>query len=262
MNTKQEKNLLSAMWSWFSMTCIHCARLAWHFGIFLFVIAAVVITVFRFWLPALVDRKAEVENFLTKQIGQPVVIGEMAADWRGLYPALHARKLALKDSDGENIVQLSLDELSLYLDIIPLIQGKFVFREINLKSPVVHVSRSAEGDIYIGKFKAPPPKEGRLALFFRQEKVSITDGRFTWHDHLLNENVFAVSGINFSMENVGKRHFLEGSVMLPTVSEDAVSVSFDIRGNIPQLQSWNGNISTQLSDIEFSRLPRILHEKL
>ena len=262
MNTKQEKNLLSAMWSWFSMTCIHCARLAWHFGIFLFVIAAVVITVFRFWLPALVDRKAEVENFLTKQIGQPVVIGEMAADWRGLYPALHARKLALKDSDGENIVQLSLDELSLYLDIIPLIQGKFVFREINLKSPVVHVSRSAEGDIYIGKFKAPPPKEGRLALFFRQGKVSITDGRFTWRDHLLNENVFAVSGINFSMENVGKRHLLEGSVMLPTVSEDAVTVSFDIRGNIPQLQSWNGNISTQLSDIEFSRLPQILHEKL
>jgi uncharacterized protein (TIGR02099 family) len=262
MNTKQEKNLLSSMWTWFSMTCIHCARIAWHFGIFLFVIAAVVITVFRFWLPALVDRKAEVENFLTNQIGQPVVIGEMAADWRGLYPALHARKLALIDPDSKDVVQLSLDELSLYLDIIPLIQGKFVFREINLKSPVVHVSRSTEGDIYIGKFKAPTPKKGRLALFFQQQKVSITDGRFTWQDHLLKENLFAVSSINISMENAGKRHLLEGSAMLPGVSEDAVSVSYDIRGNMPELQSWSGNITTQLRGIEFSRLPGILHEKL
>ena len=262
MNNKQEKSLLHATWSWFTMTCIHCARIAWHFGVLLFVVAAVVITVFRFWLPALVDRKAEVESFLTKQIGQPVVIGEMAADWQGLYPALHARKLALKDPAGANDVLLSLDELSLFLDIIPLIQGKLVFREINLKSPVVHVSRSAEGEIYIGKFKAPPPKKGRLALFFQQQKVSITDGRFTWQDHFLDEKEFDISGINFTMENTGKRHVLEGSARLPNGAADDVSVSIDLHGNIAELDTWSGNFSARLNELEFSVLPGIVYEKL
>lgn len=262
MNTKQEKSLLSAMWSWFSMTCIHCARIAWHFGVLLFVFAAVIITVFRFWLPALVDRKAEVETFLTNQIGQSVVIGEMAADWRSLYPSLHARKLALKDAAGEKDVQLSLGELSLYLDIVPLIQGRLVFREIILKSPVMHVSRSEDGEIYIGKFKAPAPKKGRLALFFQQQKVSITDGRFTWHDHFLKEKEFDISNINFAMENTGKRHVLEGSVKLPKESAEAVSVSFDLHGNIPEPETWSGSTTTRLSGIEFSALPGIVNEKL
>jgi uncharacterized protein YhdP len=150
MTTRPEKNHLTAIWTWFSMTCIHCARMTWYLGVMMFVVAAVAITVFRFWLPALIDRKAEVEDFLTRQIGHSVVIGELAADWQGLYPALHARKIVFKDPEGEKDILLSLDEMSLYLDIVPLIQGKFVFREIRLERPVIKVSRSPEVILCIG----------------------------------------------------------------------------------------------------------------
>ena len=261
MTTKLENNYLSAVWAWFTMTCIHCARIAWYMGVMLFVVVAVATTVFRFWLPALVDRKAEVENFLTSQIGQSVVIGELAADWQGLYPALHARKLVLKNPEGENDVLLSLDEMSLYLDIVPLIQGNFVFREIILKRPVINVSRSPEGDIYIGGFKAPPPKKGRLALFFQQQKLTISDGRFTWHDHFLHEKEYDINNINFSMKNVGRRHLLEGSASLPNTVTDTLSVSFDIHGHILEQDTWSGNISTRLSEVNLATLPGILNEK-
>ena len=261
MTDKPETNLLSDIWTWITITCIHCARVTWYLGVVLFVVVAVAITVFRFWLPALVDRKAEVEDFLARQIGHEVSIGEMAADWQGLYPALHAKELVLKDPEGKNDVLLSLDELSLYLDIVPLIQGNFVFREVSLKRPVINVSRSPEGDIYIGKFKAPAPKEGRLALFFQQQKLSITDGRFTWHDHYLHEKEFDISNINFSMENMGRRHLLEGSARLPNTVTDTVTVNFDIHGQVLEPDSWSGNISAHLSEINLSSLPGVLNEK-
>lgn len=262
MRSKQETNLLAGLWSWFSITCIHCARVAWYFGVMLFVVAAVAITIFRFWLPALVDRKAEVETYLTKQIGQTVVIGEMAADWRGLYPSLYARKLVLKDASGKEDVQISLGELRLDLDIVPLLQGKLVFRQIALKNPVIHVSRSPEGEFYIGKFKAPPPKKGRLATLFRQHKVTISDGRFIWHDHFLKEKNFIVTDINFSMKNKGKRHIFEGSVKLPESLGKVVSTKFDIHGNVLEMDSWNGSLSSKISDLELSGLPGIVNEKL
>ncbi|NOY16800.1 MAG: TIGR02099 family protein [Gammaproteobacteria bacterium] len=262
MRSKQESNLLAGLWSWFSITCIHCARVAWYFGVILFVVAAAAITIFRFWLPALVDRKAEVETYLTKQVGQSVVIGEMAADWQGLYPSLHARKLALKDASGKKDVQLSLDELRLDLDIVPLLQGKLVFRQITLKNPVIHVSRSPEGEFYIGKFKAPTPKKGRLATLFRQYKVTISGGRFIWHDHFLKEKEFKVTDINFSMENKGKRHIFKGSVKLPESTTKEVSIKFDIHGNIPEIDSWDGRLSAKISDLEFSGLPGIVNERL
>jgi uncharacterized protein YhdP len=113
MTNKSEKSLLSASWAWFSMTCMHCARMTWYLGVVLFVVAAVAITVFRFWLPALVDRKAEVENFLTNQIGHAVVIEELSAQWQGLYPSLHASKLVLKNAEGKQDAHLSLGELKL-----------------------------------------------------------------------------------------------------------------------------------------------------
>ena len=261
MRSKQETNLLAGLWSWLSITCMHCARIAWYFGVMLFVVAAAAITIFRFWLPALVDRKAEVETYLTNQIGQSVVIGEMAADWQGLYPSLHARKLALKDADGKEDVHLSLDELRLDLDIIPLLQGKFVFKQITLKNPVVHVSRTAEGEFYIGKIKAPPPKEGRLAILFNQHKVNISDGHFIWHDHFLKEKEFTVTDINLSMENIGKRHVLRGELGLPKNVAQAMSLNFDLKGNVLDISTWKGQFNTKLSEVELSALPGILNEK-
>ncbi|MCK5360462.1 MAG: hypothetical protein KAJ95_07535, partial [Gammaproteobacteria bacterium] len=261
MTTRPEKDHLTAIWTWFSMTCVHCVRMIWYLGVMLFVVVAVAITVFRFWLPALVDRKAEVESFLTSQIGHSVVIGELAADWRGLYPALHASKIVFKDPEGEKDILLSLDEMSLYLDIVPLIQGKFVFREISLKRPVIKLSRSPEGDIYIGKFKAPAPKKGRLALFFQQQKLTISEGQFSWHDHFLHEKEFIIKNINFSMENAGRRHLLKGSARLPNTLTDTITASFDINGHILEPDTWTGNINTSLSEINLSTLPGILNEK-
>jgi uncharacterized protein (TIGR02099 family) len=262
MRSTQETNLLADLWKWFSISCIHCARIAWYFGLTLFVIAVVAITIFRFWLPALVDRKAEVETYLTKQIGQSVVIGEMAADWQGLYPSLHARKLALKDASGKEDVQLSLDELRLDLDILPLLNGKLVFRQITLKNPVIHVSRSPEGEFYIGSFKTPPPKKGRLAMLFRQYKIAITDGRFIWHDYFLEEKEFVITDINLSMENKGRRHVFEGLVKLPESVMKEVSLKFDIFGNIPDIDTWNGKLNYKISELELSALPGIVNEHL
>lgn len=261
MNTKQEKTLLTAMWSWFSTTCIHCARILWYLGILLFVVSAVAITIFRFWLPALVDRKAEVEQFLTNQVGQTVVIGEMAAQWQGLYPSLHASKLVLKDAEGRQDVLLSLGELRLDLDILPLLQGKFVFREITLKKPVIRVSRSPEGDFYIGNFRAPPPKEGRLALLFSQHKVNISKGHFIWHDHYLQEQEFVITDINLAMQNIGKRHLIKGSLGLPVNVAEAVTLNFDIKGKVLDISTWKGQLNTRLSEVELSALPGILNEK-
>jgi uncharacterized protein (TIGR02099 family) len=260
MKDETGKSLLHTLWLWGHRISMHFARLTWYLVVTVLVIAAAAITIFRFWLPALAERKAEVESFLSSQIGQSVVIGEMGADWTGLYPSLNARQLVLKTSDGKQDLKISLDELRLDMDIVPLLQGRLVFREITLKKPVLHVTRTEDGDIFIGEFKAPPPKKQRLAQLFRQHRVNIIDGSFSWHDQFLKEKSFVINDIQLKMNNRSRRHMLEGSLGLPGKVAEQFSVSIDVTGNISEPSTWSGVLAGRINELNLAGLPGILRE--
>ena len=205
MSVESDKMFLRAIWTWFTLTCVHCARVAWYIGIILFVLATVALTVFRYWLPALSERKAEIETFVSQQIGQQVTVGAMSADWRGLYPSLHIKDLTLHAEDGKD-EKIGLEELSLSLDLVPLLQGRFVFRQVTLQKPRIEIVRTADGEIHIGHLPSLTRKDGKpdrniFDILFQQRIVVIEDGIIEWRDELLEEPPLRLSDVNIGLES-------------------------------------------------------------
>jgi len=266
MNVESDKMYLRAMWTWFTLTCVHCARIAWYLGIVLFVAATVALTVFRYWLPALSERKVEIETFVSQQIGHKVTIGEMSADWRGLYPSLHIKDLLLHGEDGRE-EKLSLEELSLTLDLVPLLQGRFVFRQVTLLKPRIEVTRTREGNIRIGRLPAlkKQPQGSTRDLshsLFRQEYVVVEDGAIEWRDELLGEKPFHLTDININLENSKRNHAFSAELTLPGDRPRIIMVNAELRGNPLHDRRWSGQANTRVSDLDIRALPGIVLEAL
>jgi len=266
MSVESEKMLIRAAWTWFTLTCVHCARLAWYMGISLFVAAAVALTVFRYWLPTLAEQKGEIETLVSQQLGEQVTIGQMTAVWQGVYPALVARDLALLGEDGRTR-RLGLDEIRLQLDLVPLLQRRFAFREISLVRPLIEVTRTPAGEFRIGNLVAragtqPTTGERLVAILMAQEHVTIEDGVLVWDDQQLDEAPLEISQINMIMRNDKDRHRFDGTITLPAhISRDIV-LSLDLTGNPLRDPHWDGRLHSRIGTLDLAALPGILTERL
>ena len=262
MNIESDRMFLRAVWTWFTLTCVHCARIAWYFGIILFVVATVALTVFRYWLPALSERKAEIETFVSQQIGQQVTVGNMSADWRGLYPSLHVRDLVLHSDDGME-EKLSLEELSLSLDIVPLLQGRFAFRQVTLQKPRLEVVRNTDGTIRVGRLptmtkRQDKPGRNVFDMLFLQQFVVIEDGIIEWRDEMLGESPLLLSDINVGLLNEKNHHFFDGTLSLPGDIPRVLVLNVELQGNPIRDDDWDGVVDASVSDVDFKALPGIL----
>lgn len=262
MNIESDRMFLRAMWTWFTLTCVHCARVAWYLGIVLFVVATVALTIFRYWLPALSERKVEIETFVSQQIGQQVRIGTMSADWRGLYPSLHVKDLVLHSDDGEE-EKLRLEELSLILDLVPLLQGRFAFRQVTLQKPRIEVIRHADGIIRVGRLstltkRQDKPGRNIFDMMFLQQFVVIEDGIIEWRDDMLGEDPMLLSDINISLHNNKDQHMFDGTLSLPGEVHRVAVLSVELQGNPMRDNDWDGVVDASVSSVDFKTLPGII----
>jgi len=70
-------------------------RYAVYTGTALLSLLAIAFTVARFTLPAIAERKADAEAYLSRATGQTVRIGALVAQWDGLFPGLRVEQLAV-----------------------------------------------------------------------------------------------------------------------------------------------------------------------
>lgn len=245
---------------------LHVGRWTWYGAAAVLLLLAVAFTAARVLLPALAERKGEIEAAINRHSPHPVRIERLTTYWDGLHPGLHVRGLQVYGADRKQVV-LRLDEARLSLALWPLALGRFEIYNLELTRPSLSLERLQDGRFRITGFdpvRVGDQAEGEefVAWLFRQNRLAIHDGELAWRDHRESGRALRLTRLNLTLRNQGERHRLGLSAVFPPEICRDCSVIADIAGNPFVTPDWNGEIYLRAVGVSTEALPLVARERL
>ncbi|MFQ5993946.1 MAG: YhdP family protein [Acidiferrobacterales bacterium] len=245
---------------------MHVGRWTWYTAAALLAVMAVVFTVARIGLPALAEKRTEIENFISAQSSYPVRIGDLETYWRGLRPGLRIKKLEIfSSSDLTRAVQLA--EVRVSLALLPLLWGELQINSLVVVNPSLALERLADGRLRVTGFEPLAMRErsenGKLLPWLLDQKqLIIEDGELQWFDHQAGRQGFYLSKINVNLHNKGNHHELGITADFPQELCTDCSLVLELNGNPATSKVWDGKIFLKAIGIDLARLPAIVRDAL
>lgn len=245
---------------------LHIGRWTWYAVAGVLVVLAVVLTVARIALPALAEKKTELERFISEKSAYPVRIGKLDTYWEGVYPGF--RILGLEIFSSADLTRaIRLAEVRVSLRLIPLIWGELKINSLIVVSPRLALERLADGRLQITGFE-PVRVQRRdgsgkfLPWLLAQKELIIENGELQWFDHKERRPGIYLSNIKLNLHNVGQRHKIGISARFPSEICRDCSLVLDITGNPITSKSWSGRIFLKAIELNLARLPAIARAAL
>jgi AsmA protein len=118
--------------------------LKWTVGIFLLLVAAIVLTVA---LTGLNTLRGPVSRIATENTGRELLIeGNLKPVWSWVHPRIRAERVSFANpSWAKEKYLLKADAVELTLSVLPLAAGRVVLPEVHLEKPVLALEQDAEG---------------------------------------------------------------------------------------------------------------------
>ncbi len=199
------------------------------------VLLAVLFSGMRLLLPYAVDYRGEIQNELSRYIGQPVNIDTLDAEWQGLEPSLVLKNVTLLDAGGEMAV-LQLQKIRLGLDwLASLALREVVFSGITLVGLDLTLTKFVDGHVALQGLMDRGGNQDLGALtgwLFSQGELRIEDSNLTWIDQrLANSPKLQLADVNILLRNDGQQHWLDVSLTLPEYAGESLSLSAEMQGD-------------------------------
>lgn len=242
------------------------ARWAWYASAAMLVLLALAYTLARLWLPGVVDRKADIESYLSRTSGHPIRLEQVAAYWDGLYPGLRLRGLEVYAADRPRPA-IRLSELRLSVALLPLMWGEVRIKNLVLVRPRLALERLPDARYRISGFDPVAADEharddGFVGWLFRQGGLVIEDGELQWFDHRDPTTALHLTHVNLDLRNDGSRHRLGLRAAFPPDLCRECSLAADIRGDPFASHEWGGEIYLHAQGLNVAGLPRLVREQL
>lgn len=242
------------------------AHILWYGAMAVVALVAIAYASARLLLPAVTDKKAELEAFLLRQSGYAVRIEKLEGYWDGLHPGLTMQGIGVFAADGARPA-VRLAELRISLQILPLLVGRPQIHSAVLTRPSLTLERLVDGRFRISGF-APVEQadvaqnETFVAWLFRQGRLAIEDGELQWLDRREPDRPVRLTHVNMQLRNSGDEHRLGVMAEFPPGLCDACSLVADISGNPFLGQSFQGEIYLRGRGVDVERMPRVIREQL
>lgn len=245
---------------------LHVGRWAWYVSAGLLVAVMLVLVVARVGLPALAEKKIEIENFISEQSDYPVRVGALDTYWEGLRPGLRIKRLEVfSSSDMSRAIKFR--EVRVSLALLPLIWGEVQIDSLVVVNPKLAIERLADGRLQLTGFEpmATPRKGGGgklLSWLLRQRELIIEDGELQWFDHKSDEQALYLSNISLNLHNAGDSHQLGVTARFPPELCGQCSLIIDIVGDPLVPEELSGTVFLKAIDMNLGRLPKIARDAL
>lgn len=243
------------------------ARLVYVATALVLVALTIVYLVARLWLPTIVDKKPEIEAWLSQKSAHQVRIERLETFWRGLYPGVRLTRVRVY-AGGRTVPAVRLRELHVSLDWVPLLWGEVRIDRLRVVGPQLSFERLRDGRFRVTGFEPvtagadPADGEDFVDWLFRQRRLEIADGELQWVDHRDPGRVLYFKAANLTLDNRGDRHRLEFRAAFPeTLCRDCALVA-DVRGNPFRQEAWQGRLQLRAVGLDVGALPAILGERL
>jgi uncharacterized protein (TIGR02099 family) len=222
---------------------------------------AIVISLFRFYLPDVKAYRGEIEAFASEVLEQDVRIDSMDAKLSGITPLITFNNVYLLDTHTKNEI-VHFEQARLTIDLLrSLLKMEVVPDSFTVIGVDLGVVRKEDGNFTIQGLEidqlgdqitltADEEESDELAKwFFQRSKLAIKDSRVVFkNDHETDKSI-QLDNVNFYLRNDGDRHQLTGTVTLPEELGRDLEIAFDFNGNILNPSQWFGKVYYQANDL-------------
>lgn len=242
---------------------------AWYSFALVVVLVATIFSSIRLILPFAGDYNAELSEEISRQLGQPVSIGMLDAEWHGWDPSLILRDINLLDAETRQSI-FKLGNIRVELDVLTsLALQKPVFSSITLIGVDLLVTRDEDGRLSVAGVQGRQPAAGdreeagdkdkanlnRLAgWIMSQGRIGLEDSALSWHDQYERDQILRFSEVSLSLQNQGERHLLSASVALPRELGNSLRIHVDIVGDLLQAQGRQVSAFVEGKGVNVSRI--------
>ena len=220
---------------------------AWYGFAVVAVLAALSLSAARLILPIVADKyDSDIELLVSDLLQQPVTVGSVDAEWRGLGPRLVLQDVLFLEPGGGGAM-LSLDRASIAFDLLVFLRtGQLGLSAVSLSGFNLILRRSQDGSIAVVGMDAVD-REGTQnsevdlrAWLMAQSKLEVEHANVFWVDQKKQGRVWQFNDVRFLMRNSGDRHQVEGFATLPAAVGKDLAFNIDVEGNPVDGGDWQG----------------------
>ncbi len=211
------------------------ARIAgWALLALYFLFAAALLSL-RYWiLPKVAEYRSDIEQSVSKTLGQRITIGAIEADWRGLRPELLLADVTVFDHDGR--AALTLPAVEATLAWTSALIASLRFYSLVFDRPRLEIRRDEAGRFYVAGIELHAEQAGDAGIarwVLSQREIVIRDASLSWDDKQRGAPLLELPGFNFVLRNslLGHRFAFKAKPSAELAS------ALDVRGDLDTLDA-------------------------
>jgi len=210
-------------------------------------VTAVAVTIIRLALPDIGSYRSEIEAWVSRYTGLPVVIRSIEAEWSGWIPRLYLEDIELLDKTGKNPVihfreaQVNIAPLS------SLLNRRIIPRQLIISGFRISVTQMEDGSILIRELNRDMQTQednsgdDLTRWLISQTRIVLRDVDIEWLDVKYRQDPVALSDVTLLLRSDGERLQIEGSALLPAEYGQELGFAFDSYGNLLS-PDWSGEL--------------------
>lgn len=210
---------------------------------------------FRMLLDAMPGYRTQLEAYVAQSIGQPVRIGSMALAWRYFQPVLDLHEVVLL-APGDDATQLEIQRLSLGYSLVRLAGGHWGPSRVEAGGIVLDVDVAADGRVSLrglGGAAAPGDSAAVSAELSQFDAIRVRDSTLRLHDARLASSADAAPLLFrlrvATIRRSADRYRASAQFELPAAIAQRANLDADVRGNVLDARSWQGDWSLQVDEL-------------
>ena len=230
----------------------------YHFAVYtvfvLVMLVAVSVTTIRILLPDIGIYRGEIEAWVSRYMGYPVVIHSMDAIWQGWIPELYLTDIDLLNKEGTQPITHFDHARVLIAPLATLLKRQFIPRSLVISGFDVTVAHLSNGAIYIegiklqNMSKTTTDKNELAEWFFKQDDIKIHNANIRWIDIKNKQDPITLTNVSVQLRNDVNRFQVEGSATLPEDYGKKLDFAFDSYGDLLSA-NWSGELYLAGADI-------------
>lgn len=215
--------------------------------------------------------KPEIEAQVSKRLGTPTTIGDLAVSWSEWNPVIDASEVKLKNREGETA--LALGKVHTQLSWRSLVRGTIVFERLDLGSPDLMIKRLPDGKLQVAGLDIDPfaksDDDSLNQWLVEQRRISIRGATLRWIDQLRNAPIATFHQADLDFANAGLEHVFKLHGDLSTASdadgkpahiEGTASFTHPafqgLGGNKADFSQWSGDVYVEMTHASLAEIRR------
>ncbi len=227
----------------------------WLALILLIIIGGTFIGTTRLLLPLATEYRQEVEELVSKELGQKVEIGQIKTSWRGYGPELVLSDVLLIDP-GSKQPSLRVSEIHIGIGLLDSLRNRSISpRQITFYRTRMLIKRRSDGSVVLAGLEGMEDSSGdSSSTFLLPFRIRLKDSEVFWENQSIGAAPVRFTNVDFTITNGENRHQIQASMRLPGKSGGSMQLIADIHGNIQVAGDWSGEVYLTGSQLAMSTI--------